>query len=445
MKDRSRPLAARIAELKPALVPAALRSLYPFLVGIVIAFLLQVMVAPAIGDYYARILLDIGIAIVLAASLNIVNGFAGQFSLGHAGFMLVGGYGAAMVTYYGSIKLGWVPIEGCLPNAPAGAECAQEVGVYGGFMGPGDLLFLVACLVGGAFAAIAGLVVGLPSLRLRGDYLAIVTLGFGEILRVLVQQTKEVPDPVDAADVGIGFMFTHLGGASPFTGVPSYVSATPWLQDASGNNPGHAGIFFAFVFVGILLVLAYRLKTSAKGRELLAVRENEVAAEAMGVDTAKAKVSAFVMSAFFAGVGGGLFAHQVGTSLSPKDLGFQKSIDLVIMVVLGGMGSISGVVFAAAILTLLPELFRSFSDYRMPIYALALIIVMIVRPQGLFGIKELWDLGPWRRRVIPIWRKVAGGWLIPKHEERLPEAIAKELSTERADANLASRQEDDKS
>jgi branched-chain amino acid transport system permease protein len=281
-------------------------------------------------------------------------------------------------------------------------------------------------------AALAGLVVGLPSLRLRGDYLAIVTLGFGEILRVLVQQTKEVPDPVDAANASVGTMFTHLGGASPFTGVPSYVSATPWLQDASGENPGHAGIFFAYVIVAILLVAAYRLKGSAKGRELLAVRENEVAAEAMGVDTAKAKVSAFVMSAFFAGIGGGLFAHQVGTSLSPKDLGFQKSIDLVIMVVLGGMGSISGVVMAAAILTVLPELFRSFSEYRMPIYALALIIVMIVRPQGLFGIKELWDLGPWRRYVIPVWRKLAGGWLIPKHEERLPEAIAKELSSERA-------------
>ena len=431
-KDRSRPLAARIAELRPRFVPTVLRSAYPLVVGFAIAFLLQVIAAPMLGDFYAKILLDIGIAIVLAASLNIVNGFAGQFSLGHAGFMLVGGYGAAMVTYYGSIKLGWVPIDGCVELPPPGAECAQEVGVHGGFMGPGDMLFLVACVVGGVLAAVAGLVVGLPSLRLRGDYLAIVTLGFGEILRVLVQQTKEVPDPVEAANASIGTMFTHLGGASPFTGVPSYVSATPWLQDAAGENPGHAGIFFAYVIVAILLVAAYRLKSSAKGRELLAVRENEVAAEAMGVDTAKAKVSAFVMSAFFAGIGGGLFAHQVGTSLSPKDLGFQKSIDIVIMVVLGGMGSISGVVMAAAILTVLPEVFRSFSEYRMPISALALIIVMIVRPQGLFGIKELWDLGPWRRYVIPVWRKLAGGWLIPKHEERLPEAIAKELSSERA-------------
>jgi len=425
-KDRTRNLATRVAELHPNPAAAIGRSAWPFVVGILIAFALQVGVAPMLGDFYADVLLDIGVAIVLAGSLNIVNGFAGQFSLGHAGFMLVGGYGAAMVTYYGSIKLGWVPAD------------AQEVAVHGGFMGAGDLLFLASCVVGGIVAAATGLLVGLPSLRLRGDYLAIVTLGFGEILRVLVQQTGEVPDPAVAADASAWYAIKHLGGASPFTGVPSYVSATPWQQDASGNTPGHAGIFFTFVIVAILVICAYRLKISAKGRELLAVRENEIAAEAMGVDTARAKVSAFVMSAFFGGVGGALFAHQLGNVLSPKELGFQKSIDLVIMVVLGGMGSITGVVMAAAALTLFVELFRPFAEFRMPIYALALIIVMIVRPQGLFGIKELWDLGPWRRHVIPAWRKIAGGWLIPKHEERLPLAIAKRLSTERVSSEMRS-------
>jgi len=156
----------------------------------------------------------------------------------------------------------------------------------------------------------------------------------------------------------------------------------------------------------------------------------------MGVNTSRVKVVAFVMAAFFAGVGGALFAHEVGVTLNPKELGFQKSIDIVIMVVLGGMGSITGVVLAAAILTLLPELFREFAEYRMPVYALALIIVMIVRPQGLFGIKELWDLAFWRRYVIPVWRKLAGGWLIPKAEAKLPAAIAKNLSSERTNADL---------
>jgi branched-chain amino acid transport system permease protein len=130
---------------------------------------------------------------------------------------------------------------------------------------------------------------------------------------------------------------------------------------------------------------------------LLAVRENEVAAESVGIHTARVKIQAFVVSAMFAGIGGALFAHELGTTLNPRELGFQKSIDLVIMVVLGGMGSITGVVLAAVILTVLPELFRGFAEYRMPVYALALILVMIVRPAGLFGIRELWDTRVWRR------------------------------------------------
>jgi branched-chain amino acid transport system permease protein len=312
------------------------------------------------------------------------------------------------VTYYGSIKLGWVP------------SGAVSVNVYGGFLGSGDQLFLLACVVGGSAAAVAGLLVGLPSLRLRGDYLAIVTLGFGEIVRVLVQRTTAVIDPDQAADQGLGDILSHLGGSLGFTGTPTYVSPTPWLVDAAGEQTGHAGIFFTFAIVAVLVLVAYRLKISAQGRALLAVRENEIAAEAMGVNTARAKVVAFITSAFFAGIGGGLFAHSLGTTLSPSELGFQKSIDIVIMVVLGGMGSITGVVLAATILTILPELFREFAEYRMPVYALALIVVMIVRPKGLFGIKELWDLWFWREHVIPLWNKVAGGWLIAKPHDYVP-------------------------
>ena len=425
MSDPTKTLAQRVGLYKPNPIVAVFRSAYPVVIGLVIALLLQALVAPSLGPFYAKLLLDIGIAIVLAASLNIVNGFGGQFSLGHAGFMMVGGYAAALVTYYGSIKLGWV------------APDAYGVDVHGPFLGSGDMLFLFACVFGGIVAALAGLVVGLPSLRLRGDYLAIVTLGFGEIVRVLVQQTKDVIEPAKAADASWWTAAKHLGGPLGFTGTPTYVSPTPWLENAAGEQTGHAGIFFTFAIVAVLLIACYRLKISSKGRALLAVRENEIAAEAMGINTARVKVVAFVMAAFFAGVGGALFAHEVGVTLNPKELGFQRSIDLVIMVVLGGMGSITGVVLAAGILTLLPELFRDFADYRMPVYALALIIVMIVRPQGLFGIKELWDLHVWRKYVIPVWRKVAGGWLIPKQEARVPSAIAKALSTERTGGDLA--------
>jgi branched-chain amino acid transport system permease protein len=380
-------IAERTAGLHPSILRAGFASAWPLAVGIVLAFVLQIVVAPMVGPFAAKMVLDVGIAMVLAVSLNIVNGFAGQFSIGHAGFMMVGGYTAAILTYYGSIKL-WGSAE-----------------VHGGFLGSGDALFLAACVAGGCVAAVAGLVVGLPSLRLRGDYLAIVTLGFGEITRVLVQRTQDVVYPADVPGKSLWSLSDNLGGALGFSGVPSYVSPTPWKEET-----GHAGIFFVYLIAVIVLISAYRLKLSSKGRALLAVRENEIAAEAMGVNTSRTKVSGFVMAAFFAGVGGALFAHEFGNTLTPRELGFQKSIDIVIMVVLGGMGSISGAALAAVGLTLMPEIFRSFAEYRMIIYALALILVMILRPQGLFGIKEIWETSLWKR----LWHR--GG--------NLPRAVA---------------------
>jgi branched-chain amino acid transport system permease protein len=386
----AKPIAARLAAHRVDPVRAAARSIAPLLVGLAVAWFLQQLVAPLIGPFYAKVLLDIGIAIVASVSLNIVNGFGGQFSIGHAGFMMIGGYAAAWLTYYGSIALWGSP------------------DLHGGFLGGGDLLFLAACVLGGALAAVAGVVVGLPSLRLRGDYLAIVTLGFGEIVRVLVQQTGDVLPVADAQHASLVSTVGDLGGSLGFGGVPTYTR-----------------IFWVYAFVAIVLVAAYRLKISSKGRALLAVRENEIAAEAMGIPTARVKVSSFVMSAYFAGIGGALFAHELGTTLNPRELGFQKSIDIVIMVVLGGMGSISGVVVAAAILTIMPELFREFSDYRMPVYALALIVVMILRPQGLFGIKELWDTALWRR------------WFPSRHG--LARAVAKATPSAPAAANVADK------
>jgi branched-chain amino acid transport system permease protein len=325
---------------------------------------MDAVIGPAVGATWAKILLDVGIAILLAGSLNVVNGYAGQFSLGHAGFMLVGGYAAAWLTFYGSIL--WFGTKTPIP----------------GFLANGQLLFLGGCVLGGLMASVFGVIVGLPSLRLRGDYLAIVTLGFGEIVRVLGQITARQPKSMDAVKEHsmLGLM-NHLGGAEGFSQIPGYTT-----------------LFFVYLFAFVLLVLVYRLKYSSKGRALLAIRENEIAAEAVGVDTTRAKVVAFVFSAFFAGIGGALYAHQV-SALDPKELGFQKSIDLVIIVVIGGMGSITGIVLGASILVILPEVFRQFSDYRMIAYALALIIVMILRPQGIMGVKELWDTTPWRRAV----------------------------------------------
>jgi branched-chain amino acid transport system permease protein len=198
---------------------------------------------------------------------------------------------------------------------------------------------------------------------------------------VLLKQTDDVvSDPQVVADTAWWRLGDNLGGGLGFDGA-SYIDA---------QNP-----FWVWLFVIVVCLVAFRVKYSNKGRHLLAVRENEIAAEAMGIATTRAKVSAFMMSAFFAGVGGGLYAHELGNGLRPGDLGFQKSIDFVIIVVLGGMGSISGVCIAAVGVTLLPEVFREFSQYRMIAYAIALILVMIVRPQGLLGLKELWEVD-WR-------------------------------------------------
>lgn len=349
--------------LRPGILEGLGRSLWVF-VAIVLAAMAMHWGAPHVfSDFGRKLLMDVGIYIVLAVSLNIVNGFTGQFSIGHAGFMTVGGYVAGAVTYYASFRL-W----GSADLRPGLA---------------GNALFVGACLAGGVASAIAGYVVGLPSLRLRGDYLAIVTLGFGEILRVLLQRSDDVlffEDEVKNASFST--MAKSLGGALGFTGIPTYTSQ-----------------FWVWLVVGIILVFSVRLKESTTGRAFLSIRENEVAAEASGVPTTRLKVRAFVLSSFFAGIGGALLAHQTGL-INAGEMSFMKSFDLIIMVVLGGMGSISGVVLSAILLTLLPEWLRSFEKYRMIMYALILIIMMLVRPQGLFGIHEIWEL-PWIRRWLP--------------------------------------------
>ena len=319
-----------------------------WLVG-VLALLAGVNVAlpRLINPYVAQIIILCGINIILAVSLNLINGFTGQFSIGHAGFMAIGAYGSAMFTLH--VGVGWVA---ALTAAGLPDTLAR------------GLALLVALVLGGMMAAVAGYLVGLPSLRLRGDYLAIVTLGFGEIIRVLILNVNAV------------------GGARGLPGIP-----------------GWADFFWVGLGVAAVILVARHLAMSTHGRALFAIRDDEVAAEALGVDTTSYKVLAFVMGAFFAGIAGGLFAHFL-SYLNPNSFTFLRSIEVIAMVVLGGMGSISGAVLAAIILTLMPEVLRPVKDYRMVLYSLMLIVLMITRPGGLLGSREIslrWLL----RRVRP--------------------------------------------
>lgn len=292
----------------------------------------------AFDSFVQLMLILILINAILAMSLNLVNGFTGQFSLGHAGFMAVGAYFSAFLSTR-------------LPPLPQPFEFFS---------------FLSYALAGGLLAAIAGYVVGLPSLRLKGDYLAIVTLGFGEIIRVILLNTPAV------------------GGARGMYGIPG------------PSEPKFVGGYLqASLWLIICFFVIWRLIRSTHGRAFLSVREDEIAAEAMGIDTTKAKVRAFVLSSFFAGVAGSIFAHFTNY-LNPSSFTFTKSVDSVIMVVLGGMGSLSGSILAAVFITVMPEALRPLQeltgvDLRMVIYALCLILLMILRPKGLFGNKEITD------------------------------------------------------
>lgn len=274
--------------------------------------------------YYLGVAIDIGIGIIMAVSLNLINGHTGQFSLGHAGFMAVGGFTAARLTlsFSGSIP----------PESPAGIA-----------------LFVGSLLVGGLVAALTGLAVGLPSLRLRGDYLAIVTLGFGEIIRVIFQTSET------------------FGAATGLTGIPK-----------------HTTLFWTWSIAAVTVYVVGCLVNSTYGRGFIAVHDDEVAASAMGISPTRYKVTAFVIGAFFAGVAGALYAHHKQV-LKPDGFDFMKSIDFVVMVILGGMGRTAGVIIAAVLLTLLPEMLRSFAEYRMIAYSLLIIGLMLLRPQGLFA------------------------------------------------------------
>ncbi|BCV25843.1 MAG TPA: branched-chain amino acid ABC transporter permease [Firmicutes bacterium] len=266
--------------------------------------------------YVLQVLVLAGINVILALGLNLVSGFTGQLSLGHAAFMGIGAYTAALLTKAGQP-------------------------------------FLAALTAGGLVAALAGALIGIPTLRLRGDYLAIATLGFGEILRVVALNQK------------------ITGGPVGLRAIPGYTTLPIVL------------IAVALTYLSLVRILGSRL-----GRAFVAVREDELAADAMGIDTTQTKILAFAVGAFYAGVAGGLYAHYI-RYINPSNFGFMRSIEILSMVVLGGMGSLPGAVLGAVALSTLPELLRSVSpavaQYRQLIYGALLVVAMLWFPQGLAG------------------------------------------------------------
>ena len=312
------------------------------------------------GEYYRGILITVGINIILATSLNVVCGYLGQLPLGHAGFMAVGAYAGAIF----------------MKSTPAAT--LLRAGNHAAVIPYVIIAVIISALVAGVF----GLLIGIPALRLKGDYLAIITLGFGEIIRVVITNIDSV----------LGFKFTY--GASGLARIPKFTSLN-----------------VIFIFTAVCLFLIHVFMKSRHGRAVLSIRDNEIAAESVGINTTFYKTTAFVFSAMLAGVAGCLYAGYIG-SLYPSNFKFMKSIEILVMVVLGGMGSMLGSVISAVVLTILPEILRSFSDYRMVVYSLALVLMMIFRPKGLMGTYDF-SLGSSIESVVAwvrgLFKKKGGG------------------------------------
>lgn len=299
-------------------------------VAIAVYVIVQVLITNGIlNQFYSNTLILIAINIILAVSLHLVIGITGQFSIGHAGFLAVGAYVSAIVT----MKL--------------------------------ELPFALAILVGGLVAALAGLIVGIPTLRLRGDYLAIATLGFAEIIRIVFLN-------IDYVGGAAGMQVSHL---------------TTWT--------------YSFVCLVITIVVIVNFTNSRHGIAAISIRENEIAADAMGINTTYYKVAAFAIGSFFAGVAGALFSHNFYI-IQPGQFGFLKSFDILIFVVLGGLGSLSGAVLSAILLTVVSTYLQGYPETRMIIYSLVLILVMLYRPKGLMGTMEITD-------YFKLWRTPKGG------------------------------------
>ena len=292
----------------------------------VLFLVLNYLTQNVLSTYQNKVLLLVGINIILAVSLNVATGYLGQLPLGHAGFMAVGAYTCALFTKYSP-----------LPENLNG------------------LSFALGLALGALMAGLFGVAIGIPALRLTGDYLAILTLGFGEIIRITLNNIDDV----------LGYDLFY--GAKGLKNIPKY-----------------SNYWTVFVCVVITCFAIHAMMKSRHGRAILAIRDNEIAAESCGIQTTYYKVMAFSFSAAFAGLAGGLYACYLGV-LDPSSFGFMKSIEILVMVVLGGIGSMLGSILSASVLTILPEALRSFADYRMVIYSLVLVFMMIFRPGGLLG------------------------------------------------------------
>ena len=268
------------------------------------------------------VILQCGVYSIMAVSLNICTGYLGQLPLGHAGFMAVGAYAGALF---------WKAVPG-LPT-PVAVVCG--------------------ILIAGLAASLFGVIIGVPALRLKGDYLAIITLGFGEIIRIAIINLPDI-----------------TGGTPGLLNVPKYTNFT-----------------VTFLCLVVCCFVVHNLMHSRHGRAILAIRDNEIAADCCGINLTAYKVFAFALSAFFAGVAGAVYAGLQG-SLFPKSFDFMASINVLVMVVLGGMGSMTGSIIAATVLTALPLIMQSFNSFRMVVYSLLLIMVMIFKPSGLLGHKD---------------------------------------------------------
>ncbi len=310
----------------------------------------QWLLSQYVIDYVVRVILICGINAILAVGLNLINGTTGQFSIGHAGFMAVGAYTTAFTV---------IQLEAMLGYSQANQPDLVSRG----------LILSTGLVVGGVAAGLTGLAVGAPSLRLRGDYLAIVTLGFGEIIRLLFNNAES------------------LGGATGYSG------GRPL------GLPTYSTFFWVFAWATLLILLVRNLTFSSYGRALRAIREDEIAAEAVGVRTTRMKVLAFAVSAATVGVAGGLFAHMQST-IRPDDFKMDRSVAMMVMIIVGGLGSVSGAILGAIFVAVTLELMRDIQQYRMLAYALMLIVLMIARPGGLLGSREL-TFGLGRRREKP--------------------------------------------
>ena len=294
-----------------------LRTLF-FIFGLAAAFVLPY----CLNDYLVFILMTLFINAILSLSLNLVNGYMGEFSVGHAAFMSLGAYSSAIIT----TRL----FPGVVPW----------------------LLFPSAVLIGGGVASLVGVPLAFLSFKTRGDYLAIITLAFLMIVKSALEN------------------ISYVGGPRGFLGIPR-LTTLPW----------------AFLFFLLSFWLIRNLVYSKFGRSIEAIREDEIAAGAMGVSTRKAKMIAFVVSSFFAGVAGALFAHQI-QFINPSSFDILKSTDILVMVYLGGVASISGSFLGAGVFTILNQLLQPLGIWRMVVMPLLLVLLMIFRPRGMMGYKE---------------------------------------------------------